>query len=355
MSAGLQFKEVLTAPRAPSAGKVKLAVVGCGAAAKILHLPAIARSERVVAAVLVDQSPERAGKLGLKYAVPAVLEDYRKIGDRADAAIVALPNHLHGPVTIDLLRQGIHVLVEKPMALNTSDCDAMTQAAEASGATLAVGMEFRFFSSSRFVKQLVREGWIGRVTGFDLRLGIIFDWPVESDHLLHKSESGGGVLMDFGVHVLDLLLWWLGDYRSVIYFDDAAGGVESNCELHLEMQAGARGVVELSRTRNLRNTCVLRGERGVLEVSLWTPEVDIHLKSRDDRTVLSGRISRGDGASTLVDAFQNEIEDFAEAIRASREPFVPGHEARRAIGLVDDCYAGRRPLRQPWCPESLFS
>jgi predicted dehydrogenase len=229
----------------------------------------------------------------------------------------------------------------------------MMQAAEASGATLAVGMEFRFFSCSRFVQQLVREEWIGRVTGFDLRLGMIFDWPVQSDHLLYESTSGGGVLMDFGVHVLDLLLWWLGDYRSVNYFDDAMGGVESNCELHLEFKGGARGVVELSRTRNLRNTCVLRGERGAIEVALWTPDADVHLRSSDDRTVLSGRISRGDGALTLVDAFRNEIEDFVEAILAGREPFVPGHEARRAIRLIEDCYAERRRLRQPWCPESV--
>ena len=68
------------------------------------------------------------------------------------------------------------------------------------------------------------------------------------------------------MHALDLVLWWLGDHEGVDYYDDAVGGVEANCELHLKMKSGVSGLIEVSRTRGLRNTCVISGEHGALEV-----------------------------------------------------------------------------------------
>src|SRR5262249_3465764 len=160
-------------------------------------------------------------------------DNYQDIIGKVDAAIVALPNYLHAPVVIDLLRHGIHVLIEKPMALKVTDCDKMLEAASSAGTVLAVGLEYRFFNSSRFTKRALGNNLLGDIRSFDLRLGIIPTWPFATDYLLRKESAGGGVLADFGVHVLDLLLWWLGDYESVEYRDDAVGGVEAECELNL--------------------------------------------------------------------------------------------------------------------------
>src|SRR5262245_8670945 len=98
--------------RQPQDSKLRLAVVGCGAITTLLHLPAIALSDRVEAAVLVDVDAQRAGRLAERFGVPAAATDTGGLQERVDAAIVALPNHLHAPVSIDLLRRGVHVLVE---------------------------------------------------------------------------------------------------------------------------------------------------------------------------------------------------------------------------------------------------
>src|ERR1700730_15741819 len=127
--------------------KTRLAVIGCGAVARISHLPAIRDSEFGTAEALVDLNLSRAKELAQKYDVRISAEDYRDIVDKVDGAIVALPNHLHAPVATDLLRRGIHTLVEKPMALSCHECDQMLQAARSSGAVLAIGLEFRFFDS----------------------------------------------------------------------------------------------------------------------------------------------------------------------------------------------------------------
>ena len=72
--------------------------------------------------------------------------------------------------------------------------------------------------------------------------------------------------MDIGVHALDLLLWWFGECELVSYRDDSQGGLETDCEVHLRFQNGVTGIAELSRTRNLRNSCVIEGDCGTLTV-----------------------------------------------------------------------------------------
>ncbi|MEO6193379.1 MAG: Gfo/Idh/MocA family oxidoreductase [Thermoanaerobaculia bacterium] len=333
----------------PNTSKVRLAVVGCGAVAQIHHLPAIAASNRVEAAVLVDADEKRARALAERFGVPEVATDFKGLPGKVEAAVVALPNSLHAPVSIDLLRRGVHVLVEKPMAMNVRECDEMIDAARTGRAVLAVGLDFRFFDASLFVRNLLRDGLIGEIRGFDLRQGVIPRWPFATDFLLKKEMAGGGVLADFGVHVLDLLLWWLGDLTVTGYRDDALGGVESDCEMTLATAAGIQGEVEVSRTRTLRNTCVFEGERARLEVGVWDPDPEIRLSISDREVSLAGH-ARGDRGSALnfTDVFVRQIDDFARAIRLRREPFIPGAEGRRSLALIEACYAQRQLLELPW-------
>src|SRR5262249_523916 len=166
------------------------------------------------------------------------------------------------------LAQGKSVLVEKPMALTVAECAAMMGAAERAGAILAVGLMRRFIWSHRFAHLLIEKGVLGQINSFDFREGSIYNWPVASDFFFRKEAAGGGVLIDTGAHTLHCLLHWLGDFASVDYFDDAEGGVDANCLMKLRLRSGVCGVLELSRTRKLRNTAIIYGDRGVLEVAL---------------------------------------------------------------------------------------
>jgi predicted dehydrogenase len=337
----------------PNTSKVRLAVVGCGAVAQIHHVPAIAASGRVEAAVLVDADEKRARALAQQYGVPEVATDYRELPGRVEGAVVALPNSLHAPVSIELLRRGVHVLVEKPMAMTVAECDAMIEAARAGRAVLAVGLDFRFFDSSLLVRDLLRDGLIGEIRRFDLRQGVIPRWPFATDFLLKKEMAGGGVLADFGVHVLDLLLWWLGDLTATDYRDDALGGVESDCEMTLATASGLTGTVEISRTRNLRNTCVFEGARARLEVGIWDSDPEVRLSIAGSEVALAGRARRAaeqgiNSGLNFLDTFIRQIDDFARAIRGRGKPFVPGCEGRRSLALIESCYAQRRFLELPW-------
>jgi predicted dehydrogenase len=338
----------------PNTSKVRLAVVGCGAVAQIHHLPAIVASDRVEAAVLVDADEKRARALAGRFGVPEVATDFTVLPGKVEAAVVALPNSLHAPVSIELLRRGVHVLVEKPMAMSVRECDAMIDAGRAGRAVLAVGLDFRFFDASLLVRNLLRDGLLGEIRRFDLRQGVVPRWPFATDFLLKKEMAGGGVLADFGVHVLDLLLWWLGDLGVVEYRDDALGGVESDCEMVLARSGAAdapevTGTVEISRTRNLRNTCIFEGERATLEAGIWDSDPEIRLSIADREVALAGHARReGGGGLNFADVFVRQIDDFARAIRLRREPLVSGAEGRRSQALIEACYERRQPLVHPW-------
>jgi len=332
--------------------KIKLAVLGCGAVAEHRHLPALAQRDDCEVVALVDNNHDRAKRLASRMAgAPMILSDYRDLQDfDLTAAIVALPNHLHAPATIWLLEAGRHVLVEKPMALTVADCDAMVRAAEIGKVILAVGMTRRFVNAGRFVRWAIEAGLLGRVLSFDVRDGYVFNWPLASDFFFRKETAGGGVLIDAGVHTLEQILWWLGDIESLEYYDDNAGGVESDCEIHIVLKSGAQGIIELSRTRNLRNTAIIRGERAEIEVGLINNTLRLTFTGSPYDVVGEGRVlhSVTDGRQSQIDQIRAEHDDFFEAIRTRRAPEVSGQAAMRCIEWIQRCYAERRELRLPW-------
>lgn len=330
--------------------RISLAIIGCGAVTERGHLPAATRVENVQITLLVDKNRSRAEELARQYHVPHVAEDCTQVWDKVDAAIVALPHYLHAPVSIDLLERGLHVLVEKPMAISTTECDAMIRAAEQNEAVLAVGLTRRFLWSAQFTKAILDVGLLGTIESFDVREGFAYNWPVASDFFFRKEMAGGGVLIDTGVHTLDTLLWWLGDVASFEYLDDNYGGVEADCELHVVMDNGATGIVELSRTRHLRNTAIIRGKKGTLEIHLHTNKIRFRPRGVGFEAVgnVSPDSQRAQPEQSLVDLLSAQLADWVDAICNGNSPYVSGVEGRRSIALIEACYAQRKPLVPPW-------
>src|SRR3954468_19830508 len=326
---------------------LRIGVVGAGAAAEGIHLPALARTSGIEIVAIVDPAVSRREYVQQKFGVPASYGDHRDAIPHIDAAVVGIPHQYHAPVTVDLLNAGIHVLVEKPMALTTAECDRMIDASERSGATLAVGLLRRFGPSLRYTKEVLESGMLGTIRSFDVREGSIFRWPVQSAAMF--SPQSGGVLADIGTHVLDLLLWWFGDAATLDYADDAAGGVEADAVLTLEMANGVTGRVELSRTRDMRNTCIIRGDRGTLEVGTKTDSV-VTLTPARGHAALAGRAAVANQAppTAAADLFAWQMADFVHAVQTSTPPAVPGKEGRRSAAVLDACYRRRQPLVFPF-------
>jgi predicted dehydrogenase len=335
--------------------KIRIAILGCGAVAERAYLPVLARMADARVTVLVDTNATRREQLASRFNVGQTCGSIDECYALFDAAIVALPHALHASAGIKLLARRKAVLVEKPMAVSMAECDAMIQAAEQTGTLLAVGLMRRFIWAHRLTRCLIDSAVFGRVESFDIREGFIYGWPVESDFFFRKEAAGGGALFDTGAHTLDCLLYWLGDFAEVEYFDDAEGGVDANCLLSVRLQNGASGVVELSRTRQLRNTALIRCERGVLEVGLF--ENRLKLACADQNYMVGGEVENVEEPhkrQDYLELMRAQLDDFIAAMRSGRKPEVDGQSAKSSIRLIETCYRQRKPLPQLWATQEMI-
>ena len=327
--------------------RIRVGIVGCGAVAERYHLPALLASKDVYVAAMVDTAIERARALAAQAGAPLALSNFAELAGSVDLALVAVPNAFHEQVVVNLLNAGVHVLVEKPMARTTAECDRMLLAAAETGAVLAVGHDFRHFPVARFAKDLLATNLLGTVQGVDVQQSTGIRWPYASTAAL-SPEAGGGVLIDFGVHLLDLLLWWLGDLRPSACRHNAAGGVETECEVELQLVGGAPVHFELSRTRRLRNTIIIEGDRGTLEVGVFDPTV-LRLSLAKCTPTLSGALLDPEfDQFPIRTVFSRQLADTIGAIRGGNKPLVGGDDGRRVVKLVEDLYALQEPLRFSW-------
>jgi predicted dehydrogenase len=330
----------------PGGARLRFGVIGCGAVTERYHLPSLQASPDVELAGFADSTPARAAALAGRAGVNRAVADHRELIGAVDAALVAVPNAWHEPIAGDLLRAGVHVLVEKPMARTTAECDRMLAAAAERGAVLAVGHDFRHFPVAGFARDFFAAGLLGEIGRVDLRQSAGGRWPYASTAVLSPS-AGGGVLLDFGVHLFDLMLWWLGAIAPVAYRDDAEGGVESESEAELRLANGAPVHIELSRSRQLRDTLTVEGDRGAVEIGVFEPAV-VRLTPRGGRALAGTAPDPRFERAPLRTVFDRQLADFVTAVRTGVPPLVGGVEARRAVALVEGCYARRELLRFPW-------
>lgn len=353
--------------RDQSAGRLRVAVVGCGAMSREFHLPVLAGHPDVRLVALVDRDEGRARELARGYGVGTVFTSEEAL-DRsvADAALIATPAAHHAPGTLALLARGLHVLVEKPMALSARDAAAMVEASDRHGAVLAVGLFRRLLPSTRLLRSLVESEWLGRPLSFDVREGSEYGWPAATLGNMRRELAGGGVLMDVGCHALDRLLFVLpGEPRLLDYEDNALGGIESDCRVRLQVVFRGRtleGEVELSRTRTLRNSFQVVCERGVLEVSGGER---FRVVVRPNGLALTDAVGDRHRAATIAgtwadehdapgyESFRAEIDDWLAAIRGGTQPELSGRSALASARLIDECYARATFMTEPGVDEGL--
>jgi len=343
-------------------GPVRIALAGCGAVSSQYYLPALQELQRAGEAKLVavfDPDRNSAERLAAQFSAVAVADSFDALQAAAfELAVVASPPTLHATQSIQLLRAGRAVLCEKPMATSLVDAQAMVAAAAESRVLLAVGMVRRFFPAAEFIREAIALGILGELNSFDLAEGSAdFGWPVTSPGYFQRQQAGGGVLMDIGVHVLDLLTWWLGEPAALEYADDAMGGIEANCLVSCTYASGLQGKIRLSRDAPLKNCVTLRGSKGWLR---WSANVAdaVEIGLQGSQYLLEATLRRTGPAGTSLrstapaynfeQSFVSQLRNVARAVRG-REPLrVPASDAVAAIRQLEHCYGHRSLLAMDW-------
>jgi len=192
-----------------------VAVIGAGGIGQD-HLASFARHPAARVVAIAEVSPERGREAADKFGIPEVVTDYRKILRRADIDVVsvALPNYLHAKVSLDALRAGKHVMLDKPMATNARDAAKLVAEADRQGVLFMVGQNFRFNAETQTAKQVIGMGTLGDIyhakTSWMRRAGI----PRIGSWFTQKRFAGGGCTYDIGVHALDRCLYLIGEFDA---------------------------------------------------------------------------------------------------------------------------------------------
>lgn len=193
---------------------LRIAFTGTGYIARI-HAQAARKLPGVEPVAVVNHRRESMAAFAADFSIPRQylsVEDLLADGG-VDALVVCTPNYLHAPQTIAALESGVHVMVEKPMAMNAAEAEAMVAASQRSGALLMVAHCWRFDPEVRWLRGQVEAGRLGRIVrtkGY----GVHVNWG-PAGWFTQKQFAGGGALADMGIHALDTARFLLGDPQPV--------------------------------------------------------------------------------------------------------------------------------------------
>ncbi|MDH5315408.1 MAG: Gfo/Idh/MocA family oxidoreductase [Gemmatimonadota bacterium] len=192
---------------------LRLGVVGAGAVLQVAHLPAIKKLKTITVTALCDSDLPKARALAGRYGIPNIYDDIEDLlqHEELDAILICTPNHLHEPHILAALSAGLHVFVEKPIALSAQSAQRIVRAAERSERVVMVGMNHRYRPDAQAVRSFLQSGELGEIDS--MRAAWYMARPARAalGWRQRRNESGGGAMLDLGLTMLDLSLWLAGE------------------------------------------------------------------------------------------------------------------------------------------------
>ena len=336
---------------APDPSPIGVLVVGLGFVAGG-YLEHFSRSNRTCPVIGADLDPDARQRATASYGLDASIERYQDGLDRDDIhlVVVCTPHHLHHPIVTEALRAGKDVICEKPIAISTEEADQMIDLAAQLGRTLLVSLDMRYGPDALKLQQLIRCDTLGRIfwarasyLGYETtRFGDPTNWRGDLE------RAGGGVLLDGGYHVVDLLNTYLGPAKSVQaqggrLVVEAANKGEDNVGLLVEYESGA--IADLVASFTTRNV-------GCDEAPTLFLSMDL---SGTDGTVFSGydstRLKRHFDVVTTTKREEIDLssidapaknDHFLDCVTKGETPLATALEARNAVAVVEAAYESMR-------------
>ncbi|MBE6551527.1 MAG: Gfo/Idh/MocA family oxidoreductase [Ruminococcaceae bacterium] len=193
--------------------KIKIAIIGCGTIANSAHIPAYLKNDKVEIKYFCDIILEKAQKAVDKYGCGTAISDYKIIleDEEVKGVSVCTPNKMHSIISCDCLRAGKQVLCEKPAARVYSEALEMQKVAHETGRVLNIGVVNRFNTAVNMIKDKIDAGELGTVYQVNVNFSVRRSIPGLGGAFTTKSIAGGGALIDWGVHYLDIVMYCCND------------------------------------------------------------------------------------------------------------------------------------------------
>lgn len=338
---------------------MKIAVIGCGTIANGAHIPAYMKNKDAEIKYFCDIIHERAQAAVDKYGCGTAVTDYREVlkDDEIEAVSVCTPNKMHSEITIAALKSGKNVLCEKPASRTLEDSLAMQKAQHESGKVLNIGVVNRFNTNVNKIKELIEQGRLGEVYNVYVSFRAHRSIPGLGGAFTTNEIAGGGVLIDWGVHYLDIVMYCLGDpeaktvsaekfcrlgnpIKDYVYTDMWAGPpVEDGI---CDVEEGIGGIVRSESAVIMFNGAWAQniGESETY-IDFMGDKAGIRLQYGGDFVLYStenGMLTKTQYSSPKCDMFQNEIDAFVDCVKTNKK--LPSHIDKNIVTarLMDAIY-----------------
>ncbi|HEY5586234.1 MAG TPA: Gfo/Idh/MocA family oxidoreductase [Ruminiclostridium sp.] len=341
--------------------KLKYGIIGCGGIASLKHLAGYAKMGDVEIVAVCDSNYERALEAAKTYNVPNCFKDTNEMLKMKNLDIVSIcvPNFLHAPMTIAALEAGKHVHCEKPPALSAVEVQKMIDARDKSGKKLMVGLNYLFYPSTDFVKKFIDGGGMGDIyyakCGWLRRRGI----PGKGGWFTSKEKSGGGPLIDLGVHFIELAMYLMGSPKPVTvsgstYCKFANSTNESSFSGNTTFQTITQNAVF-----DVEDTAMgfIRMDNGATMITecTWASNIEEEynyyelfgtkagIRFRNGKLQIFSEIN-----GTLVDIApkitdipfsEDEIRHFVDCVKEDKEPIARAEDSMEVMRIIESIYA----------------
>lgn len=360
--------------------KVKTGIIGCGKVAHI-HAAALTHLAESDFIAIFSRNRDRALAFSRQYRVKSYtnLEEFMTRSG-VQAIMVCTPHPFHAQPTIMAAKHGIHVMIEKPLAANLQDCDAMIAACQSAQVRLAMISQRRLYEPVQRVKNALVAGKIGKpILGTVTMLGWRDETYYSSDPWRGTwLEEGGGVLVNQAPHQLDILQWFMGPIDTLFGFQDNLSHpyieVEDTAVAVIRFNNGALGTILVSNSQNpaLYGKVHVHGDNGASigvqtdggamfiagMSSIQEPPVNDLWTVPGEEDLLEKWQQEDTDKFQKIDAtpyyHQLQIQDFLQAIIENRQPMVTGEEGRKTVEIFTAIYRSNRdhrPVKFPVQPE----
>ena len=320
-------------------------IIGCGAISH-MHAGAIRQIENAELIACTDVNEKSLAEFSDKYNINPYDDVATMLNDeRIDAVCICTPSGLHKKLCVMAADAGKHIVVEKPMALTTADCDEIIDACERNSVKLEVISQNRFKEAFRYVKKLVEAGSLGRIVCADIYMKYYrsHEYYSKSTWKGTWEMDGGGALMNQGIHGVDILLFVMGKVKSVFGYARTLARdieVEDTASAVVEFENGALGVIQgtTSVTPGYPRKLVINGDKGSIEIvegdiTVW----DIEGIEKPDFGKAGGS-SHNDPMAFQIDGHVKQIADLISAVENNGNTFVDQYEGRRPVELITAIY-----------------
>lgn len=332
---------------------MRIAVAGAGRIGRLRARSVVAEPATTLVAVQdIDQTAARkaAGSSGAR-----VEGDFRRLADDPgiDAIIISTPVGLHEEMVLAALSAGKHVLVEKPLSNSVASCRSIHAAARSSGLTVAVGFNHRYYRAMKYLKEVVDAGTLGTLDNLRVRAGHceVHTFPAE---WMYKGElSGGGAMMDIGLHATDLARFLLGEIREV--YGLAAGdvwkipGSEDRAVAVFKAESGASVIYEATwnEWQGYQIALEAYGAKGMAQGTV-APQSNLLItherpgtpRRRTARTYLDIKVREKlqGWETTTLGSFREELTDFLRRVAGGKVPLGDTLDGLRAVQIAQAVY-----------------